>query len=261
MALGERLLDGGPGVQAPVLVDDRGARVDHGPDAERLPRDDADARAPVAGRRLGDTGHRHLLVARRHHLVAGGQVHPDLEPVHAAAPLADLRGRHLGVHDAPARGHPLHVAGADRALVSRGILVLELALQHVGHRLEPAMRMIGRALGLAGAVVCRPHLVEQQERIDEVQAWGRERPADDEAAAFELPVRGGHAFDVAAHLVLFLLWAPLRRRRAPATPAPSFARARARRLRAGPRPGPPGPTARRKGIVRARDRARARPDR
>ena len=38
-------------------------------------------------------------------------------------------------------------------------------VQHVGHGLEAAVRVIGRALGLARGVLHGPHLIEQQERI------------------------------------------------------------------------------------------------
>ena len=131
---------------------------------------------------LGDPRGGHLLVARRHHLVARREVHPDLEAVDAPALLADGLRRHLGVHDAAPGRHPLHVARRDRAAVPGGVLVLELSLEHVGHRLEAAVRMVGRAHGLARAVVGRPHLVEEQEGIDEVEARGRERTPNDEAA-------------------------------------------------------------------------------
>ena len=82
--------------------------------------------------------------------------------------------------------------------------MLELAVQHVGHRFESAVWMIGCALGLARAIVRRPHFVEQQKGIDEGQPCGWERPTDDEAAALELAVRGDHAFDLTTHVFLFL---------------------------------------------------------
>jgi hypothetical protein len=71
--------------------------------------------------------------------------------------------------------------------------VLELALQHVSDGLEAAMRVIGRADRLAGAVVGRPHLVEQEERIRQVHALRGKRPPHDKARPFALPVRGDDA--------------------------------------------------------------------
>src|SRR5439155_5639952 len=159
------------------------------------------------------------------------QVHPDLEAVHAAPPLADVARRHLGVHDTAPGGHPLHVAGGDHAPVSRGVLVLELALQHVRDRLESAVRMIGRALGLAGAVARRPHLVEQQKWIDEGQPAGGERTSDDEAAALELTVRRDHALDLATHVSPSFIYVVLRRRSWRSTPGPAFEREGAPRRR------------------------------
>ena len=45
--------------------------------------------------------------------------------------------------------------------------------------------MVGRALRLARREVHRPHLVEQQERIEVVERWRRERAVHDEARALE----------------------------------------------------------------------------
>src|SRR2546422_10984144 len=62
---------------------------------------------------------RSVLVARRRHLVARGQVHPELEAPHEAV----LLPRHLGVDDAAPGRHPLHAAGDQLALVAHVILV------------------------------------------------------------------------------------------------------------------------------------------
>ena len=72
--------------------------------------------------------------------------------------------RHFVVHDAAAGGHPLHVAGAERAAIAQRVGVLHVAGQHVGDGLDAAMRMPREAgLVLAGHVV--PEIVEQQERV------------------------------------------------------------------------------------------------
>ena len=44
--------------------------------------------------------------------------------------------------------------------------MLERTLQHVGHGLEPAVRMVGCADRLAGPEVGGAHLVEEEEGID-----------------------------------------------------------------------------------------------
>ena len=99
--------------------------------------------------------------------------------------------------DAVAGRHPLHVASADAAAVAGTVLVLELAFDHVGDGLEAAMRMIGRAHRLTGRVIGRPHLVEQQERIDDLQPGHRKRPADDEPRALLLAIGVNDAMDFA----------------------------------------------------------------
>ena len=76
-----------------------------------------------------------------------------------------VAARHLLMHDAAARGHPLHVAGAEHALVAEAVAVIDLAGQDIGDRLDAAMRMPGEAgLVLVGIVVAE--IVQQQERIE-----------------------------------------------------------------------------------------------
>jgi hypothetical protein len=50
--------------------------------------------------------------------------------------------------------------------------------------------MVGRADGLAGPVVLRAHVVEEQERVDHVEVTRGKRPPHHETAAFHSP-RGG----------------------------------------------------------------------
>jgi len=184
-----------------ALIDPRRAGVSGGErwSAERLPGDDPDASQAVGAGPLGDPRRRDLLIARRDHLVPRRQVHPHLEPVDAPAVLPNRLRRHLGVHHSTPGRHPLDVAGGDPAAVPGGVLVLERSLEHVGHRLEPAVRMIGRSHGLARAVVGRTHLVEEEKRIHQIQSRGRERTPHHETAAFELPVCRDDLFDLASH--------------------------------------------------------------
>ena len=73
--------------------------------------------------------------------------------------------------------------------------MLHRAVEHVGDGLEPAVRVVGRALRLARAEIHRAHLVEEQERVDLRQAGRRERPAHLEPAALELTHRGDDRLD------------------------------------------------------------------
>ncbi len=131
---------------------------------------------------------RHFLVAGRRHLVGGGQIRPQLEPVHAAGAVAV---GHLLVDDAAAGRHPLHVTGADRALVAEAVGVIDRAGQHVGDGLDAAVRMPGKAAQVVvGHVVAE--VVEEQERIDVVGLAEAERAPQMHAGAFE----GGGGEDV-----------------------------------------------------------------
>jgi hypothetical protein len=75
--------------------------------------------------------------------------------------------------------------------------VLELALEEIGHGLEAPVRMIGCAHRLARAVVGGPHLVEQQEGIDVVEAEAGEGAPHDEPASLPLSMRGREPRDPA----------------------------------------------------------------
>ena len=91
--------------------------------------------------------------------------------------------RHLLMHDAAAGRHPLHVAGAEHALIAEAVAVLDLAGQDVGDRLDAAMRMPGKAgLVLVGIVVAE--IVEQQERIELLGVAEAEGAAQMHAGAF-----------------------------------------------------------------------------
>ena len=61
--------------------------------------------------------------------------------------------------------------------------MLHAAFEHVGHGLEAAVGMVGRALGLAGAQVGRPHLVEEEEGVEVVERPRGEGTVHHEALA------------------------------------------------------------------------------
>jgi hypothetical protein len=68
------------------------------------------------------------------------------------------------VDDAPARRHPLHVAALQVAAVAHVVLVQHVAVEHVGHGLEAAVRMVREAGDVIVGVV-GGELVEHQERV------------------------------------------------------------------------------------------------
>jgi hypothetical protein len=87
------------------------------------------------------------------------------------------------VDDASAGRHPLDVARPQAAGVTRRVPVLHAPGEQVGDRLEAAVRVIGRALGFARSQVGRPHLVEQEERVEVIELAGGEGPPHLEAGA------------------------------------------------------------------------------
>jgi hypothetical protein len=113
-----------------------------------------------AGCRCGHLGGGDVAVGGRVHLVARRQVQPQLEAAHAALGLL----RHLRVDDATRGRHPLHVAGPQVAAIASAVLVAHPAVEHVGDRLEAAVRM-GREPGEVIVRVVGEELVEHQERV------------------------------------------------------------------------------------------------
>ena len=84
-----------------------------------------------------------------------------MEAAHAALLLLG----HLRVHEATARRHPLHAARHEHALVAMVVAMAHAAIQHVGDRLEAAMRVIRKAGDVVFGLV-RAELIEQQKRIE-----------------------------------------------------------------------------------------------
>ena len=78
------------------------------------------------------------------------------------------------MNDAATGGHPLHVAGAQAPLVALVVAVAHGARQHVGHRLDPAMGVIGEAGDVVGGIV-RAELVQQQKGVEGIKRRGAQR--------------------------------------------------------------------------------------
>ena len=72
---------------------------------------------------------------------------------------------HLLVQNAAARRHPLHVAGGHLALVAQAVAVLDRTGQHIGDRLDPAMRMPGKSRQIIFRILVA-EIIQQQERIE-----------------------------------------------------------------------------------------------
>lgn len=67
-----------------------------------------------------------------------------------------------------------------------------VTVDDVGHGLEAAVRVPGRALGLPGRVLHLTHLVHHDERVEVAVVDPGERAAHREALALETAGRGGH---------------------------------------------------------------------
>src|SRR5690606_36098300 len=122
------------------------------------------------------------------HLVARGQVQPELEAFHHAFCLL----RDLGVDHAAPGGHPLHAAVFEQAFMAGAVTVQHAPGDHVGDGLEAAVRVVGKAgdevVGLVGT-----EGVEHQEGVEPALQRLAEHAGELDAGA----VRGRLAIDQA----------------------------------------------------------------
>src|SRR5439155_27376176 len=93
--------------------------------------------------------------------------------------------RHFLVHDAAARGHPLHVAGAQAAAIAKAVAVLDAPREHVGDRLDAAVWMPREAGEIVGRVLVAK-VIEQQKRIELCRLAEAERTLQLHAGAFDM---------------------------------------------------------------------------
>ena len=117
--------------------------------------------------------------------------------------------RHLLVQDAAPGGHPLNVAGAEAAAIAEAVTVLHRASEHVGDRLDAAMRM-PREPGeiVLGTIVAE--VVEEEERVVVGGVAESKRAAQLDAGAFERRLRRNDTFDGSESTSLLLLQADLK---------------------------------------------------
>ncbi len=195
-----------------MRVRDRRARHPRPLRVAQVAGDQPDDRAGVVGRHEPDAVRPEVLIGGIGPLLVGREVDPQLDAVEEAAALQQVLGRHLAVHDAGTGRHPLRGAVGDHAAPAVRIAMTDLAVHHVRHRLEPAMRVVRGALRLARGVLDRTHVVQQQERIGEAQVDAGGRAADLEPLALEELRSVDHAVDRARRPALGRIDARQRRR-------------------------------------------------
>ena len=99
-------------------------------------------------------------------------------------PAVRIALRHLLVEDAAAGGHPLHVACAEAPAIAEAVPVLDRAGEHVGDRLDAAVR-VPREPGEVFVGVVVAEVVEEQKRVVFRGVAEPERTPQFDACAFE----------------------------------------------------------------------------
>jgi hypothetical protein len=152
----------------------------------------------TAGEPLGvdhrQVGLRRVFKHRRDLLAILGQGKPGLQARYGVVAAAGFLRRALGMDNAAAGRHQVHVAGFDHHLGAERIAVANGAVEQIGHRRQPDMGMRPDVERLAGAQDRRAHAVEEDERADQPPARGRQGAANLEAADVA-GVRHDHQFD------------------------------------------------------------------
>ena len=110
-----------------------------------------------------------------------GQGDPDLLAEHRPALRLEFRRRTLRMDDAPARRHPVHVAGPDRHNVAGAVAMNHLALEQIAQRRKADMRMRPDLRAGPGAEHDRSEMVEEDEGTDRPALRGRQRATNLEA--------------------------------------------------------------------------------
>ena len=121
--------------------------------------------------------------------MGGGEVGPQLEAVHASDVVAL---GHFLMQDAASGRHPLHVTGTEGSPVAEAVAVIDGARQHVGDRLDSAVRMPRET----GEVILRPvvaEIVEEQERVEFGRLAEAEGTVELDARAFDVRLGLGDA--------------------------------------------------------------------
>src|SRR6516165_2107122 len=94
-------------------------------------------------------------------------------------------GGALGMHDAAARCHPVHRAGADRHRGAERVAMHDLAVEQIGDGGEPDMRVRPHVDAVAGLEHRRAEMIEEDERSDHARASRRQRAMHLKAAEID----------------------------------------------------------------------------
>jgi hypothetical protein len=116
-----------------------------------------------------------------------GLGHPELHAVQDAAVATRVL---LGVHDAPAGGHQVELAGADHLLRAEAVVVEHLPGEQPGHRLETDVRMWADVDALFLRDARGAHVIDEAPGADAAAGSARQRPAHDERADDRLVALG-----------------------------------------------------------------------
>ena len=128
-------------------------------------------------------------------LLAVGQCQPGLQAGDRHRRAAQFLRRALGMDDAAAGRHQIHVARLDDHFGAERIAVPDLAVEQIGDGGKPDMRMRTHIHRLAGAQDGRTHAVEEDEGADQPALCRRQSAANLEAADV-LGVRDHHQLDL-----------------------------------------------------------------
>jgi hypothetical protein len=111
---------------------------------------------------FGNLFAQNVSIAGIHHLLARGEIGPELKSIHPAAVIAF---GHFLMDDPAAGRHPLNISRAYSSFVPKTVSVFDIPVENIGDGLNPAMGMPGKALYVVLGII-GTEIVQKQKRVE-----------------------------------------------------------------------------------------------
>src|SRR5262245_65583871 len=114
---------------------------------------------------------------------------------------APFRPRAFRMHDATARGHPVHLARPDRNGRTQAVAMHDFAVKQVGNCGKPDVRVGANVEAIAGAEFCRAEMIEENKRADHARSRGGQCATDGKVAQIDSAGHDDLAYRIALVVV------------------------------------------------------------
>src|SRR5262245_35230302 len=105
------------------------------------------------------------------------------------------------MHDAAARGHPIHLARPDRNGCAQAVAMHDFAVKQIGNGGKPDVRVGTNVEAIAGAEFGRAEMIEENERADHARSRGGQCATDGKVAEIDSAGHDDLAYRIALVVV------------------------------------------------------------